>query len=80
MDLSQLEKGVREAGRGLLLKAIRVSRLSPAALPVRDLLRLKSVRNDDAERTWVRTNRPPAAAHWRVLTTLTAQQLPYAAQ
>ena len=33
-----------------------------------------------AERAWVRANRPPAAAHWRVLTTLTAEQLPYAVQ
>jgi transcriptional regulator with XRE-family HTH domain len=32
-----------------------------------------------AERAWVATNRPPAAAHWRVLTTLTAGELPYAA-
>lgn len=31
-----------------------------------------------AERAWVRTNRPSAAAHWHVLTTLTAEQLPYA--
>jgi transcriptional regulator with XRE-family HTH domain len=33
-----------------------------------------------AERTWVKTHRPPAAAHWHVLTTLTAEQLPYATQ
>jgi Helix-turn-helix len=200
--LSQLEKGVREAGRGLVLKAIRVYRLSPAALPVRDSIHVKSVRSHDiqrelaslgypgfehirakplsnpaevvfrvvaetdldtrlveavpwvlatytdldwewlrdqvklrnaqnrlgylvhlatetaaarpddahavrilsrwqdeldearlvregtlcresmpaAERAWVRTNRPSAAAHWRVLTTLSAEQLPYAAQ
>lgn len=31
-----------------------------------------------AERIWVKRNRPSAAAHWRLLTTLTAQQLPYA--
>jgi hypothetical protein len=32
----------------------------------------------DAERRWLRTNRPAAAAHWRLLTSLTARQLPYA--
>jgi transcriptional regulator with XRE-family HTH domain len=31
------------------------------------------------ERTWLRTNRPEAAAHWNLLTGLTAEQLPYAA-
>jgi transcriptional regulator with XRE-family HTH domain len=32
----------------------------------------------DAERRWLRTNRPPAAAHWSLLTSITAGQLPYA--
>ncbi|HBY59521.1 MAG TPA: hypothetical protein DEH78_06840 [Solibacterales bacterium] len=32
-----------------------------------------------AEREWVRKNRPAAARHWRLLTTLTREQLPYAA-
>lgn len=32
-----------------------------------------------AERTWVRKNRPAAAEHWGLLTTLTREQLPYAA-
>ncbi len=194
--LSQLEKGLREAGRDLMYKATRLYRLSPTALPVPDSFPLKSVRGGDlqrelaslgypgfehlharvlrnpaevvfrvvtepdldtrlveavpwvlaaytdldwewlrdqvklrnvqnrlgylvhlatetadadagrilsrwedeldearlvregtlcresmpaAERAWVRTNRPPAAAHWHVLTTLTAEQLPYAA-
>ena len=31
------------------------------------------------ERAWLRTNRPAAAAHWSLLTGLSAQQLPYAA-
>jgi len=31
------------------------------------------------ERTWLRTNRPEAAAHWSLLTGLTVEQLPYAA-
>jgi transcriptional regulator with XRE-family HTH domain len=31
------------------------------------------------ERVWLRTNRPRAAAHWNLLTSLTAGQLPYAA-
>jgi hypothetical protein len=33
-----------------------------------------------AERAWLKTNRPAAAAHWRLLTGLTAAQLPYAFQ
>jgi transcriptional regulator with XRE-family HTH domain len=33
----------------------------------------------DAERTWLRRNRPEAAVHWRLLTSLTTGQLPYAA-
>src|SRR5665213_966531 len=32
----------------------------------------------EPERVWVRTHRPEAAAYWRLLTTLTAGQLPYA--
>ncbi|MFY9725786.1 MAG: helix-turn-helix transcriptional regulator [Bryobacteraceae bacterium] len=33
----------------------------------------------ESERTWLRANRPEAAAHWSLLTGLTAEQLPYAA-
>jgi transcriptional regulator with XRE-family HTH domain len=33
----------------------------------------------EAERTWLRSNRPEAAVHWSLLTSLTAGQLPYAA-
>ncbi len=33
----------------------------------------------EPERTWLRSNRPEAAAHWSLLTGLTAEQLPYAA-
>jgi len=33
----------------------------------------------EPERVWLRANRPEAAAHWRLLTGLTAEQLPYAA-
>jgi len=32
----------------------------------------------DSERAWLRTNRPEAAAHWGLLTSLTVEQLPYA--
>ena len=32
----------------------------------------------EAERAWLRTTRPRAAAHWNLLTSLTAEQLPYA--
>lgn len=33
----------------------------------------------EAERTWLRSNRPAAAVHWNLLTGLTARQLPYVA-
>jgi len=33
----------------------------------------------ERERTWLRANRPEVAAHWNLLTGLTAEQLPYAA-
>lgn len=33
----------------------------------------------ERERDWLRTHRPEAAAHWNLLTSLTAEQLPYAA-
>jgi transcriptional regulator with XRE-family HTH domain len=33
----------------------------------------------EAERQWLRANRPPAAAHWGLLTGITADLLPYAA-
>jgi transcriptional regulator with XRE-family HTH domain len=33
----------------------------------------------EPERNWLRANRPEAAAHWSLLTGLTAEQLPYAA-
>jgi transcriptional regulator with XRE-family HTH domain len=34
----------------------------------------------ERERSWLRLHRPEAAAHWSLLTGLTAEQLPYAAQ
>ncbi len=48
--LSQLEKGVREAGRDLMRKATRLYRLSPTALPVRDPVHFTSGRSDDLQR------------------------------
>jgi hypothetical protein len=33
----------------------------------------------EAERRWLKENRPLAAAHWSLLTGITAEQLPYAA-
>jgi transcriptional regulator with XRE-family HTH domain len=32
----------------------------------------------ERERVWLRTNRPESAAHWNLLTSLSAEQLPYA--
>ena len=32
----------------------------------------------EAERTWLRPNRPPEAVHWNLLTDMRAQNLPYA--
>jgi len=34
----------------------------------------------EPERAWLRSNRPEAAAHWSLLTGLTANQLPYASR
>jgi transcriptional regulator with XRE-family HTH domain len=34
----------------------------------------------ERERSWLRTNRPHAAAHWNLLTNLRADQLPYGTQ
>ena len=34
----------------------------------------------EPERKWVRANRPEAAVHWNLLTTLRAEQLPYVAK
>jgi transcriptional regulator with XRE-family HTH domain len=34
----------------------------------------------ERERVWLRTNRSEAAAHWNLLTNLSVEQLPYAAQ
>jgi hypothetical protein len=34
----------------------------------------------ERERTWLRTNRPETAAHWGLLTSIQAGQLPYATQ
>ena len=33
----------------------------------------------EAEKSWLRENRPPAAERWNVLSNMTAEQLPYAA-
>jgi hypothetical protein len=33
----------------------------------------------EPERAWLRTNRPKAAVHWSLLTSLTVDQLPYGA-
>ena len=32
----------------------------------------------EAEKRWLRENRPPEAKHWNVLSSLTASELPYA--
>ena len=34
----------------------------------------------ERERNWLRANRPEVAAHWSLLTSLTVEQLPYAAR
>jgi hypothetical protein len=52
----------------------------------RELDRARLVREDtlcresmpEPERAWVRKHCPEAAAYWHLLTTLTAEQLPYA--
>ena len=32
----------------------------------------------EAEKRWLRENRPPQAEHWNVLSSMTAAELPYA--
>lgn len=53
-----------------------LSGLEPSRLAGEDTLCRDSM--PKAEREWVRKNRPAAAAYWRLLTTLTREQLPYA--
>jgi transcriptional regulator with XRE-family HTH domain len=48
------------------------ARLAPEGTLCRDSM-------SEAERVWLRAHRPNAAAHWNLLTSLTAEQLPYAA-
>lgn len=55
-----------------LLSELNASKLAGEGTLCRDSM-------PKAERDWVRKNRPTAAAHWRLLTTLTRRQLPYAA-
>jgi transcriptional regulator with XRE-family HTH domain len=55
-----------------LLSGLRASKLAAEGTLCRDSM-------PAAERAWVRRNRPAAAEDWRLLTTLTREQLPYAA-
>lgn len=57
---------------GRLLAELESSRLAGEGTLCRDSM-------PEAERAWVRKNRPAGAAHWRLLTTLSREQLPYAA-
>jgi hypothetical protein len=51
--------------------------LEPSRLAREDTLARASM--TQAERRWLRTHRPPLAAHWNLLTGLTAEHLSYAA-
>ncbi len=51
-----------------------LSELDPSTLAGEGTLCRDSM--SKAERDWVRKNRPSAAEHWRLLTTLTREQLP----
>ena len=53
-----------------LLRDLEASRLAAEGTLCRDSM-------PRAERDWVRRNRPSAASHWRLLTTLTREQLPH---
>lgn len=57
--------------------ASALSRLERSRLAVEGTLCRESM--SAAERTWVRKHRPKDAAHWHLLTTLTADQLTHAA-
>jgi transcriptional regulator with XRE-family HTH domain len=58
------------------LRAVE-SELENARLAAETTLGRESM--SEAERTWLRANRPPEAERWNVLSTMTAEQLPYAA-
>jgi hypothetical protein len=57
--------------------AQREAQLESARLPQEDTLCHASL--TQAERNWLRQHRPQPAAHWRLLTDLSANQLDYAA-
>lgn len=63
--------GARTPQLTQLLSDLESSRLAGEGTLCRDAM-------PTAEREWVRKNRPAAAEHWYLLTTLTREQLPYA--
>ena len=68
----QLAKPGTEAPLNGALVRLEESRLAAEGTLCRDSM-------SDAERVWVRKHRSPEAAHWNMLTTLTADQLTHAA-
>ena len=61
-----------EEARTMALALLETSRLALEGTLCRDSM-------SEPERNWVRKHRPDAAAHWNLLTTLTADQLTHAA-
>lgn len=71
---STARRGADKISREILLEwesQLEASRLAGEGTLCRDCM-------PDAERRWLRANRPPAAKHWALLTGITADQLPYA--
>ena len=68
----KLAKPVAQADLAIALSGLERSRLAVEGTLCRESM-------SAAERTWARKNRPADAAHWKLLTTLTADQLTYAA-
>jgi hypothetical protein len=66
-----------DAGKTVVLLSRIAARLEHARLAREDTLCRKNL--SAAEREWLRKTRPPAAAHWNLLSDLRPEALPYAA-
>jgi transcriptional regulator with XRE-family HTH domain len=76
--LVELAKGAAGNGRDVHTLSEWVRDLEDARLVREDTLCRESM--PQAERRWLKLHRPPAAEHWNLLTSLTVEQLPYAAK
>ena len=72
----QTERTLPLHGNAVSVLSVWENQLEEARLASEGTLCRESM--PEAERRWLRTNRPPAAVHWSLLTGITAKQLPYA--